>query len=281
MVIDPNNVQNIIHREVFSDPSPGYFEDRIVRQFSAMLGLSDLADKDRDSLFELLIVMALKFAAIWTHDDRYAELEKRLIAKAGDNPIDRRQIDVPIKITTAQGLYIEFDGFLVQVKSVLDHMINILHYTLGLKFSGLSTFGGNGDTIIRQLKNNVCAEPPIKRQVAQILVNHITINQGWLKGTIDTRDRMNHFMDGKLSPKSFAVALITDADGNQRLHRPQISNAQTVKDLMHIILHSTLDFVEHFMGHAMSVRMPTVRIEYMEYDDLTKPRWFILPAEPF
>jgi len=92
---------------------------------------------------------------------------------------------------------------------------------------------------------------------------------------------MNHFMDGKLSPKSFAVALITDADGNQRLHRPQISNAQTVKDLMHIILHSTLDFVEHFMGHAMSVRMPTVRIEYMEYDDLTKPRWFILPAEPF
>ena len=94
--------------------------------------LFDISDR------HLVHVISLKFVSVWTHDQRFATKEQEMIAATEANPIDRRK-NVPMRIASGQELYIEWDGFLVQSKSVLDHMVNILHYGLGIKFSNLTS----------------------------------------------------------------------------------------------------------------------------------------------
>ncbi|GAC1668454.1 MAG: hypothetical protein NVS9B4_24380 [Candidatus Acidiferrum sp.] len=103
-------------------------------QFFQMAQKTYMSEKERGDVFDLLHVITLKFVSVWTHDQRFDKREKEMIATSEGDPIDRRQ-NKPMGIASGQELYIEWDGFLVQCKSVLDHMVKILHYTIGLKFS--------------------------------------------------------------------------------------------------------------------------------------------------
>lgn len=246
--------------------------ERFVRQFVVMLQHSDIEKDDQKAIEELLVVIALKCLSIWRHDQRYEVHERELIAEANKNPIDRREAG-PIVIATAQELWIEFDGFLVQVKSVLDHMVHILHYTMGLKFSALSSFGDNGNKIIGLLRNNVSAKVPGRRGAARLLIEHIEINQWWLAVVIESRDRMNHYMHGGMSPLNFLVALTVQADGTEKLYRPTFSPGTSVKEEMDVIFKSLLDFVEYFIGIALAPRMPEYAVKFIRTDDKTRPQW--------
>jgi hypothetical protein len=130
------------------------------------------------------------------------------------------------------------DRLLVQMKSVLDHMINVLHYTLGLDFSGLTTFGDYGNRIVNQLQKNVSKKKEGLQGAAKILIEHIQQNQWWLEVVIESRDRMNHYKNGGLSPLPFIVAYIIDADGAEQLYRPTFSPGNLVKDEMSVIFRS-------------------------------------------
>jgi hypothetical protein len=219
-------------------------------------------------------LLALKFVAVWTHDQRYEKRENELIEAARGKPVDRRKNE-PMRLITAQDLYLDFDGFLVQVKSTLDHMINVLHYTHGLSFSGLTTFGGKGKTIINQLKG-VSKKDPMRRKSADYLVQHVEDNQEWLRTTIDIRDRMNHFLHGGIPPRHFAVAFIIEADGKENLRRPMLAPDAPVKTIMGNLLRSLLDFAEHFIGVAMAARMPWYAIKWTDHADPKAPRWSVI-----
>jgi hypothetical protein len=270
--IDPNNLQNLVQRQMYDDPSGGTYNMRIMLQLFEMASQSEMSEDERASVFDLLHVISLKFASIWTHDHRYETREKELITAAEANPTDRRKNE-PIRFASAQDLYIELDGFLVQCKSVLDHMIVILHYTLGINFSSLSTFGDHGNKVIKLLKTNVGANPPSKRKCAGYLITHIERNQEWLKGMIDIRDRMNHFMSGGISPMAFGIASIIEQDGTQNLHRPRMTKDLTVKDYMSTLMNNILEFIEYFMGLAISVRAPGYAVKYTNSDDPKAKRW--------
>jgi hypothetical protein len=252
--------------------------ERIIRQFVVMLQHSDIEKDDQKSIEELLVVIALKCFSIWKHDQRYDTNEGELITEAKSNPIDRREAG-PIEIATAQVLWIEFDGFLVQVKSVLDHMVHILHYTLDLKFSALSSFGDHGNKIITLLRNNVSAKVPGRLGAARLLIEHIEINQWWLTVVIESRDRMNHYMHGGLSPLNFLVTLTIQADGTEKLYRPAFAPGRTVKEEMEVIFKSLLDFVEYFIGIALAPRMSGYAVKFKRTDDKTKPQWQITPRK--
>jgi hypothetical protein len=273
MEIDATNLQNLVQRQMFVDPTEGIFNKRIMLQFFQMAQQSNMSEKERADVFDLLHVIALKFVSIWTHDKRYDKREKELIAACEANPSDRRE-NKPMRFESAQDLYIELDGFLVQCKSVLDHLCNILHYSMNISFSSLSTFGKNGNTIVNILKRNV---PKHGKKAAGELIRFINDNQDWIKLMIDARDRMNHFQHGGIPVMSFGVACIIEQDGTKKVHRPQMNPAQTVKEVMDMLLDNVLHFVEYFLGIALCVRMPGHGVKWTNSDDPTKPRWSVIP----
>jgi hypothetical protein len=223
-------------------------------------------------VFVNLPVIALKFVSVWTHDHRYEVREREMITACEANPTDRRN-NVPMRFASAQDLYIEWDGFLVQCKSVLDHMINILHYTLNISFSSLASFKDNGSAIINILKRNVGGNPPSKKKAAALLIKHIENNQDWLKGMIEARDRLNHFLHGGMSPMTFGVASIIEKDGVQTLHRPRINPNLSVKEVMTTLLNNGLEFIEYFLGISIAVRAPDSAVQWRSSEDPMKPRW--------
>jgi len=94
---------------------------------------------------------------------------------------------------------------------------------------------------------------------------------------IDARDRMNHFLHGGLSPKSFVVFVVIDAKGQKTLCRPQLS-AQPTKDVMTTLLMKLLEFVEYFIGVALAARTPGYGLHWVEQDDFKTPRWQLHPG---
>jgi hypothetical protein len=261
--------ENRVERPLFQDPSHGIFGKRIIQQFFELLQVSDMTEKERGDVRDLLYVIALKFVSIWTHDQCYDMFEKQLIAAAEANPCDRRE-NQPLKFKNAQTLYIELDGFLVQCKSVLDHVCIILHYTMNISFSSLSSFGDNGNKIIKILKSNA---PSHAKPMAAELVEHIQNNQNWLKLMIDARDRMNHFMHGGIPPIAFGVGCIIEKDGTKTIHRPKLSPEQEVKDTMTTLLYNLLQFIEFFLGAALSVRTPDWAMKWVHTEDPMTQRW--------
>ncbi len=279
--MDPaaGSTQAPFQQTVFSDPTGGALRARLIAQFAEMLKVSDLSQEHRDAVIELLVVIALKFTSVWMHDQRYAARESELIAQAEASPIDYRKKE-PINIVTAQELYMEFDGFLVQLKSALDHMVNILHYTLDIKFSRLTTFHKYGDTIIKVLANNVSNTLEGRREAAARLTRLIERNKEWLKEIIDARDRMNHFLHGGLKPASFVVFVVIDADGKRTLYRPELAHTPT-KEVMDILLKKLLEFVEYFIGLALASRTPGYGLQWVVQDDgdFQTPRWQLHPGD--
>jgi hypothetical protein len=256
-------------RPTFEDPSGGIFNKRIMQQFFGQCQVSDMTEKERADVRDLLYVIALKFVSIWTHDQRYDKIEKELLAAAEANPSDRRE-NKPLRFENAQALYIEMDGFLVQCKSVLDHVCIILHYTMNISFSSLSSFGDNGNKIIKILKRNA---PSRAKASAAALAEHIQKNQGWLKWMIEARDRMNHFLHGGLSPILFGVGCIIEKDGTKTIHRPKLNPEEQVKDIMTKLLDYVLLFIEYFLGIALAVRTPDWAVKWTNTEDPMTPRW--------
>jgi hypothetical protein len=277
MEIDANNLHNLVQRQMYEDPSGGNYNMRVMLQFFQMSSNTNMTEDERAAVFDLLHVIALKFASIWTINNRYEIREKELVAATEAKPIDRRKNE-PVRIGSGQDLYIEWDMFLVQCKSVLDHMVVILHYTHGLNFSSLTTFGNVGQGIINVLKANVGAKPPAKKVAARLLIETIEKNQDWLRGMINARDRMNHFTSGGISPMNFGVASIIEKDGMQTLHVPRIAKDMTVKEYMTSTMDSILIFIERFMGQAMFARLPNHALQWKHSEDPKAFRWQMIPS---
>jgi hypothetical protein len=186
---------------LFVDPSDGPINIRIMLGLFQIILASDCTDKQKKEMFDLTLVTALKLCAVWHHMDRYNKQEDELMTSAYEKPIDQKE-NKPVRLATAQNLYLELDGILVQFKSTLDHMVHILHFSFGLPFDSLTTFGDHGNKIRTLLARNVGGK---SKQPAAQLSKYIEDNQVWLKQVIDLRDRMNHYKSGGIGLDNFTV----------------------------------------------------------------------------
>lgn len=275
----------MLERVYFNDPS-GMIRDRILDQFVHMLQYTTLAPKKQQEIIQLLSLISYKMLAIWTHDQRYDSMEKKRIAAAEANPQDRR-LDKPIVFEHAQDMYIELDEFLVQVKSTLDYLVKILHYTFGFGFDGqLHSFQRNGMGIVNLLKRNTKQDERTKK-AANYLIKFIENEdkQAFLKGIIGARNAMNHFQDGGLSPMSFVVVSVIDKEGKQTLHRPTfgdgIDNRAEIKTVMLEIQGFIWEFVEYFLGLSLAPLMPDHGLHWLDQEDPHKGRWEVWPMSRF
>lgn len=265
-------------RLMFQDPSGGAINGRILT--GIMLPVAQYAtgkEKEKKEFMDLLVVLALKLAAVWTHLQRFKEEEDRLIADGRTKPIDVQGKE-DIKLTTAQQLYLEFDGFLVQFKSTLDYMTKTLSFGLGLPFSSLNTFGDKGNVVRNMLTRNL---PNNLKGVGKILSDYIESNQDWLSTAIDLRDRTNHYKDGGILLKAFVVAVGND-HGKEIISTPSFQDGNTLRAGISNLYENLLEFVDYFVGVAILPRIaPRAMKRIPENPDKPNgPRWECVVVTP-
>lgn len=176
---------------------------------------------------------------MWKHKEAYKRLEEKIIEETNARPL------VPgapvFTIETSQDLLIEFDEFLVQVKSTLDYLVKVPVPILGRKNWTLRTFGDKGDGVLRALRRNVGKQhKPFAAGIEKMVFER---SKDWLEDTITARDKINHYIDGGIPFENFSVYR-NPVTGE--LHRPMWSDDQSISAYLEVIWNNLFFFTEDF-----------------------------------
>ena len=237
--------------KLFSDPSPnGQINMRVLVTPVTFLGYTNLSDDEKHVLFNTLVLCAKKLVAVWQHKARYAQMEDQLVAKALSEAVigDRNHYR-----EHAQDLFIEFDEFLVQLKSSLDYLVKIPVPIVGARRWTLRTFGEKGEKVIVALKKNM---PAAKRKVARgIAAFVVERHQPWLTDVITARDRLNHMIGEPVAFEEFMVYPgIASGSSVIQVHRPRWSPQQTVREMMDAVWENHIRLFEDFIMTFLYLR---------------------------
>src|SRR5439155_25536216 len=194
------------------DQSPGSFE------------ATRLPEEQKEQLLRLLLLCGKKLVAVYRHLQEFARIEDGLIEKvqkeAAQGAGGHRYLE------HSQELMIEFDEFLVQLKSSLDYLVKIPVPIFGPRVWSLQTFGEKGEKVVKALKQNL---PGADRSRAKFLADYvIQKSKPWLTAVIEARDRFNHLIGGTVVPEQFMVYPVKNArSGIVELRRPMWSLDQS------------------------------------------------------
>src|SRR4030088_3061594 len=96
---------------------------RIVLPFVHLLDATTLEQKQKEIFLESLLMLARKLLSVWMHLERFQKRQKELEPNC---PIlDTDSASSSFELAYDQELFIEFDEFLVQYKSSLDHLAKV------------------------------------------------------------------------------------------------------------------------------------------------------------
>lgn len=239
--------------KIFDDPtSNGQINMRVMKAAHDVLESTDSSDDEKLQFFRLLLLTAKKMVAVYRHLRSYAEAEDRLIQSESTRGggTDERHI----YLEHAQELLIEFDEFLVQIKSTLDYLIKVPRVIVGSRWS-IQTFGDKGEKVIRALAQQIPREKKqIGKGVAELIVKK---HQPWLQDVITARDRVNYLIGGEVAPEMFMVfaAPAREASSILQIHRPMWSAEQTVREFMAVVWGNLLRLVEDFVISFLVFRL--------------------------
>ena len=228
---------------VFADKTPNtiILHRVIVRSFD-LLRCTDLKPEESSDVLDLVIFIARKMLSVWNHLQAYHAEEALLKEKFWKDPDATRE--------HSQALYDEFDVFSVQIKSTLDHLVQVLRSVLGRKWT-MYSFSDKGDGVLKSLQHNAS----VKRYGGQIrMMEHYLfneVNRTWLTALIDTRDRVNHGMTGGLKIQRFAV--FRDSDGTVRM--PMWNSDQSMAAMMDMAWGNLFRYVEDFIALSLNFRI--------------------------
>ena len=149
---------------------------------------------------------------------------------------------------------IEFDEFLVQLKSSLDYLVKIPVPIFGPRVWSLQTFGEKGEKVVKALKQNL---PGADRSRAKFLADYvIQKSKPWLTAVIEARDRFNHLIGGTVVPEQFMVYAVKNAEsGIVELRRPMWSPDQSVRAFMEVVWDNLIRFFEDFTFGCLQMRL--------------------------
>lgn len=255
---------NYVVEMIFQDPTPnGHINQRISNAFGLNLDKVDLNQDEQEQLMHLLLLVAKKLAITWRHLDRYRQIEDDLIARA-----KATQLVVDGKHTGfdySDELYAEFDGFLVQLKSSLDHLVKVPVPIFGPKSWKPHTFGDKGNDVIKMLENNTPKK--FEKHIRVICDRVIRRNQDWLQLTIDLRDKVNHYLEGGVPYQFFRVRKVRR--GNREvIVVPMWSKVQTLRQALEIVWCRLMCLCEEFIGFTVFLRLkPYWEVKYRHIED--------------
>jgi hypothetical protein len=240
------------HRDLFTDPTPGaILTHRLTRtMMETAANHTDLDGNEREQLSRLLILIARKLAAVWSHMERYRKIEDELIQTVQNAPPPAPPVVRDVFVS--QDLFAEFDEFLVQVKSTLDHAAKLPIPIVGPKSWTLRTFGEKGDQVVKALRRNLGKK---NQEIVETMVEMLfKPSKPWLNATIEARDQINHFLDGGIDPQQFAVEMI-DPTGTRAIKVPMWSEEQSVREFLAVVWENLFAFVEDFTILLLRMRM--------------------------
>jgi len=204
--------------------------------------LLNLAQPDGSELIDLIVLLSRKLLSVWTHLQTYQAQERALVQQAAGWPTTKRE--------HSQELYEEFDVFSVQIKSTLDHLVQVMRPILGRNKWTMYSFGDKGERVLASLQRNTS-----KHHAGHVrLMEHQLFNETnrrWLTGIIDARDQVNHGMAGGMKIERFAV--YRDAGGT--VHLPRWNDEQTIGEAMLIVWENLFRYVEDFIVLAINFRL--------------------------
>lgn len=240
--------QTLTSVKVFDDPTPNsQINMRIVKAPSDMLDATSLDEESRLKFFRLCLLCAKKLVAVYKHLRTYKATDDRLLVKVQQQAaLQTQQGDPHVYLEHAQELLIEFDEFLVQIKSTLDYLVKVPRLVLGEAVWGISAFGEKGEKVIKALENNV---PTDKKKIGKgIAVLIIKKHQPWLTQVISARDRLNHMLGEPVAPEVFMVfAAPREGSTLLEIRRPMWSADQSVRDFIQVIWANLIRLVEDFI----------------------------------
>jgi hypothetical protein len=150
--------------------------NRILLNSLHIAGHDDLVQQDGSDLIDMIVLLSRKLLSVWTHLQAYEAHEKALATQAAEWPITKRE--------HSQELYEEFDVFSVQIKSTLDHLVQIMGPILGRNKWTMYSFGDGS-----QLEADYPAGGRQNRQDAHPVQDHLARRtciasrriRGWVK----------------------------------------------------------------------------------------------------
>ena len=213
-------------RKIFDDPSGGIINLRYLKRMMESFSCLNIDEKEQKELLSLFLLIGVKLSSVWNHKNNYIKIEKDLISKAKAKPLLVGKKDN--QIDYSKELFNEFDEFLVQVKSCLDHLVKVLAIIFGKSKWTLRSFSGKGDDVIKSLKNNTPAQ---YKMIVPGLIKTIEEHQIWLTDIISARDRINHFIDGGINFESFIV-VCQKTEKAEQLIIPKWSESQSISELL-------------------------------------------------
>lgn len=266
---------------IFDDPTPNsYINKRINNAFTLNLDKVDLNQQEREQFMRLTLMVAKKLAMTWRHLNRYREIDDRLVAQVKDTPL--RVDGKRTGFDYSDDLYAEFDGFLAQVKSTLDHLVHVPTPVFGPANWRPHTFGEKGNRVIKMLERNA---PKEFAAGIPLLCDMIRWNQRWMQETIDIRDKTNHFKDGGVPYEYFRVAK-DERDGQEVLVVPMWSKDVTARDALGGVWRKLICLCEEFIGFTLYLRLKFWMFRYTRIEDegecyvdeeMEDPRWEFMP----
>ena len=208
-----------------------------------------MTSAEKDVYCRILLLFGKKLVAVWSHLKTYKEIEIKLVEQARNKPPTQGDV---VTIEHSQDLFLEFDEFLVQIKSSLDYLAKIPTPILTKKIWNLHTFGSYGEDVLKVLENNLPAD--LKQRANGFREVVFQKHANWLKETIRARDKINHFLDGGLRFEDFTVFLAAN-DQAKKIHVPMWSTDQTVSTFMEITWGNLIVLSEDFIAFFVSLKL--------------------------
>jgi hypothetical protein len=263
----------------------GLLSNRLVDGFVKMTDETSLNVDEKLEFLRLLLMTANKLGATWYHRDRYGKIEDALKTAALNQPIPAQGYPTveAARAGAIQGLvpplYYEFDAFLVQLKSTLDHLVKIPRVTIGRAWN-LATFGEKGKDVMNMARN-VPAKYSESAKGLMMIVEH---NLAWISEAVAVRDRTNHLLHGGITPDRFTVFAVAQLEGEPRLVVPMWSpspNKTTVRATLEDLWPALFHFAEDFIGTSLAQRLVKGMSIFRRPIPLTslEPAWLVTSRE--
>jgi hypothetical protein len=255
----------------FHDSTGGIVNLRIMMAWMENTKDCNFTKAEGDKYLNALLMTAHKLVSVWKHKEAYQKEQERLLSesKIPSGPGAPRPAAF-----FAEDLLRECDGFLVQIKSALDHLVKIPVPLFGKGIWEMATFGDKGEKVIKALKRNL---PKSYQGVVEGYENLIfDRHRQWLDDIINARDKVNHAAQGGIDRGIFMLRVV---DGE--LVVPMWSEGVTILKMMEVVWLNLIVFVEDFIAVAVRFRLPhhlgLVHLQVAP-NSLQSP-WRVVPAE--
>jgi hypothetical protein len=249
--------------KLFDDPTPdGIICQRFVPQLLDLSKATDFSNEEANLFLRILILVAKKLGFVWKHKSAFQDLEKKLVH---DLTARGEKGEMPQGQDASEDLFMEFDEFLVQVKSTLDYLVKIPIPIFGKNRWPLVTFGEKGDRIRKLLRN---LPKQYHANAAAINTRLLQTHKDWLHLVIEARDKQNHFIDGGIPFEYFGV-FWDRSKPIAVIHTPRWSEDMSVTEFMDIIWSNLFRFCERFVGYFLFFRIKPEVVFFHGSDDIS------------